>query len=62
MATTEAARLVVRGAELEVALGEVDAVLAAVPEGEYRARLERLREELVGGRAAARRARTSSTV
>ena len=31
MATTEAAPLAVRGAELEVALGEVDAVLAAVP-------------------------------
>ena len=37
-----------RGAELEVALGEVDAVLAAVPEGAYRGRLELLREELAG--------------
>ena len=49
MATTEAAALAVRGAELEVALGEVDAVLAAVPDGEYRERLERLRAELDGG-------------
>ena len=48
MATTEAAALAVRGAELEVALGEVDAVLAAVPGGEYRERLERLRDELAG--------------
>jgi len=48
MATTEAARLVVRGAELEVALGEVDAVLAAVPEGDYRERLVALRGELTG--------------
>jgi hypothetical protein len=48
MATTEAVPLVVRGAELEVALGEVDAVLAAVPAGEFRARLERVREELTG--------------
>ena len=48
MATTEAARLLVRGAELEVALGEVDAVLAAVPEGDYRDRLVVLREELTG--------------
>ena len=46
MATTEAATLAVRGAELEVALGEVDAVLAAVPDGAYRERLEQLREEL----------------
>ena len=46
MATTEAATLAVRGAELEVALGEVDAVLAAVPDGEYRERLGQLREEL----------------
>jgi len=48
MATTEAVALAVRGAELEVALGEVDAVLAAVPGGEYRVRLERLRDELTG--------------
>ena len=47
MATTEA-RLAVRGAELEVALGEVDAVLAMVPPGEYRERLEELREQLAG--------------
>ena len=48
MATTEIATLAVRGAELEVALGEVDAVLAAVPDGAYRERLEQLREELTG--------------
>jgi hypothetical protein len=48
MATTEHARLAVRGAELDVALGEVDAVLAAVPAGGYRERLVALREELVG--------------
>lgn len=48
MATTEAATVVLRGAELEVALGEVDAVLAAVPGGEYRERLEQLRRELTG--------------
>lgn len=48
MATTEAVTVVLRGAELEVALGEVDAVLAAVPGGEYRERLERLRRELTG--------------
>lgn len=48
MATTEGATLAVRGAELEVALGEVDAVLAAVPDGEYRERLGQLREELTG--------------
>jgi hypothetical protein len=48
MATTEAAPLTVRAAELEVALGEVEAVLAVVPEGEYRARLERLHDELSG--------------
>jgi hypothetical protein len=48
MATTEAAALAVRGAELEVALGEVNAVLAAVPGGEYRERLELLRDELAG--------------
>jgi hypothetical protein len=48
MATTEAARLVLRGAELGVALGEVDAVLSALPEGEYRERLASLREELLG--------------
>jgi hypothetical protein len=48
MAITEAAPLTVRGAELEVALGEVEAVLAVVPEGDYRGRLERLREELGG--------------
>lgn len=47
MATTETL-FAVRDTELEVALGEVDAVLAAVPEGEYRHRLERLREELLG--------------
>jgi hypothetical protein len=41
-------RLPVRGAELEVALGEVDAVLAMVPAGEYRARLEELRDQLAG--------------
>ena len=49
MATTENAPLTVRGAELEVALGEVEAVLAVAPEGEYRARLERLRDELSVG-------------
>jgi hypothetical protein len=48
MATTEAALLVVRGAELEVALGEVDAVLDAVPESDYRDRLLDLRDELTG--------------
>jgi hypothetical protein len=48
MATTEAARLVLRGAELEVALGEVEAVLAAAPKGEYRDRLVTLRHELDG--------------
>jgi hypothetical protein len=47
MTATEAL-LVVRGAESEVALGEIDAVLAAVPVSEYRDRLERLREELLG--------------
>lgn len=47
MATTEA-RLSVRGAELEVALGEVEAVLAMVPSGEYRVRLEELRDQLAG--------------
>ncbi|HET8812775.1 MAG TPA: hypothetical protein VFM67_09280, partial [Gaiella sp.] len=35
--------------ELEVALGEVDAVLAALPAGDYRDRLERLRGELADG-------------
>ena len=49
MATTEVARLALRDAELEVALGEVDAVLAAVPDGEYRERLEQLRVELEAG-------------
>lgn len=49
MATTEVATLALRGAELEVALGEVDAVLAAVPDGEYRERLEQLRDELEAG-------------
>lgn len=49
MATTEAATLALRGTELEVALGEVDAVLAAVPDGEYRERLEQLRAELQAG-------------
>ena len=49
MATTEVATLALRDAELEVALGEVDAVLAAVPEGDYRERLEQLREELEAG-------------
>jgi hypothetical protein len=34
--------------ELDVALGEVEAVLAAVPAGDYRERLELLREELQG--------------
>jgi hypothetical protein len=48
MASIEAAPLTVRGAELEVALGEVDAVLAAVSAGEYRERLELLRGELAG--------------
>jgi hypothetical protein len=48
MATTEAGTLALHGAELEVALGEVDAVLAAVPDGEYRERLERLRDDLTG--------------
>ena len=48
MATTEVATLALRDAELEVALGEVDAVLAAVPDGEYRERLGQLREELTG--------------
>jgi hypothetical protein len=48
MATTEQARLAVRGAELEIALGEVDAVLAALPAGDYRERLVVLRDELVG--------------
>ena len=47
MATTEA-RLAVRGAELEVALGEVVAVLAMVPPGDYHERLEELREQLTG--------------
>ena len=48
MATTEAPSFALRDAELEVALGEVDAVLAAVPQGEYRERLQRLRDELGG--------------
>jgi hypothetical protein len=48
MATTEAGTLALHGAELEVALGEVDAVLAAVSDGEYRERLERLRDDLTG--------------
>jgi hypothetical protein len=43
-----APRVTVRGAELEVALGEVDAVLAAAPAGDYRDRLVALRAELVG--------------
>lgn len=47
MTTTETPPTVT-GAELEIALGEVDAVLAAVADGDYRARLERLREELLG--------------
>ena len=46
MAITEAAPLRVRGAELDVALREVEAVLAAVPDGDYRERLELLRDEL----------------
>lgn len=49
MPTTEAPSLVVRGTELEVALGEVAAVLAAVPPGAYRERLEALSDELRGG-------------
>ena len=49
MATTEAAPLAARGAELEIALGEVDAVLAALPDGDYHERLELLRDELPGG-------------
>jgi hypothetical protein len=46
MTTVETSPLSIRGAELEVARGEVDAVLAAVADGAYRERLERLREEL----------------
>ena len=49
MATTERASVAVRGVELEVALGEVDAVLAAVPAGAYHERLQALREELTDG-------------
>ena len=49
MATTEARSVTPTAAELEVALGEVDAVLAAVPAGDYRERLERLRDELADG-------------
>ena len=49
MATTEARPLAPTAAELEVALGEVDAVLAAVPAGDYRERLELLRDELADG-------------
>ena len=49
MATTEARPLTPTAAELEVALGEVDAVLAAVPAGDYRERLELLRDELADG-------------
>lgn len=48
MATAEAELFVVRDAEREVALGEVDAVLAAVPAGRYRERLVALRAELDG--------------
>lgn len=48
MATTETELLVVRDAEREVAVGEVDAVLAAVPAGAYRERLVALRAELDG--------------
>lgn len=46
MTTTDALRL--GGAEREVALAEVDAVLAMVPAGDYRERLERLRGQLAG--------------
>jgi hypothetical protein len=49
MATTESRPLAPTAAELEVALGEVDAVLAAVPAGDYRERLELLRGELADG-------------
>jgi hypothetical protein len=45
---TPAAPLRLSGSELEVALGEVDAVLAMVPPGDYRERLEELRGQLVG--------------
>ncbi len=47
MTSTEAP-LRVQGTELEVALGEVEAVLAMVPDGEYRSRLEELRGQLAG--------------
>ena len=49
MATTEVPPLALRGTELEVAVGEVEAVLAAVAEGAYRERLELLRVELDDG-------------
>ena len=49
MATTEARPLTPTAAEHEVALGEVDAVLAAVPAGDYRERLELLRDEVADG-------------
>ena len=46
MATIESEPFVVRDGEREVALGEVEAVLAAVPVSEYRERLVVLRAEL----------------
>jgi hypothetical protein len=39
----------VRGEERELALSEVEAVLAAVPEGEYRARLDAIHSALAEG-------------
>lgn len=39
----------IRGEEREVALSEVDAVLAAVAEGDYRERLDAIRAALSGG-------------
>jgi hypothetical protein len=41
--------LAVRGEERELALSEVEAVLAAVPEGEYRDRLDAIRTALAQG-------------
>ena len=46
LASTSSLRLT--GSELEVALAEVEAVLAMVPDGDYRDRLELLRAQLSG--------------
>ncbi|HEY1316634.1 MAG TPA: hypothetical protein VGF10_05415 [Gaiella sp.] len=45
------AALAVRGEERELALSEVEAVLTAVPEGEYRVRLGAIQTALEGGGA-----------